>query len=37
MDSTLMQAWETYKELQANFAVFHQNLEKMRSESAGPK
>lgn len=32
-----MKANEEYKELQANFAVIHQNLEKMRMESAGPK
>jgi len=37
MDSQLMQSLEKYKELQANFAVFHQNLEKMRNEATGPK
>jgi intraflagellar transport protein 81 len=37
MDSELMNAHNNYKELQANFAVVHQNLEKMRSEASGPK
>jgi len=37
MDSELMNVHENYKELQANFAVIHQNLEKMRSEASGPK
>jgi len=37
MDSELVKANDAYKALQANFAVIHQNLDKMRNESAGPK